>query len=74
MMLILLLREIKYAVAKSKPFSFAYQIRTADGKSKWVMARTVKAPKPVFTQRELALIYFILGIFIFTVFAVQPHG
>ena len=55
-------------IMQSKPF------KKLCGKSKWVMARTVKAPKPVFTQRELALIYFILGIFIFTVFAVQPHG
>jgi hypothetical protein len=57
-------REIMY----SKPFLKFF------GKSKWVMGRAAKARSPIFTQRELALIYFILGIFIFTVFAVQPHG
>jgi hypothetical protein len=44
------------------------------GKSRWLMSKAEKAPGPIFTDREMALIYFILGIFIFAVFAVQSHG
>ena len=33
-----------------------------------------KAPPPKLTYREFAICYFLMGIFIFIVFEVQPHG
>jgi len=32
------------------------------------------APEPVVTDREMAIIYFIMGVFVFLVFMVQSHG
>ena len=33
-----------------------------------------KAPEPMITNRELAIIYFLMGVFVFLIFVVQPHG
>jgi len=44
------------------------------GWSKFAMARAEKAPNPRLSNKELALSYFFMGIFIFVVFEVQPHG
>ena len=33
-----------------------------------------KAPEPMVTDRELAIMYFLMGVFVFLVFMVQPHG
>ena len=44
------------------------------GWSRWLMKKAEAAPAPLLTDRELGFMYFIMGIFVFTVFAVQPHG
>ncbi len=33
-----------------------------------------KAPEPMITDREMAIIYFLMGVFVFLLFVVQPHG
>jgi len=33
-----------------------------------------KAPEPMITNREMAIIYFLMGVFVFLIFVVQPHG
>ncbi|UCF09034.1 MAG: hypothetical protein JSW28_04940, partial [Thermoplasmata archaeon] len=44
------------------------------GRFKFAMKRAEKAPTPKLSYREFALCYFLMGIFIFVVFEVQPHG
>jgi hypothetical protein len=44
------------------------------GWSKFAMSRAEKAPNPKLRNFELALCYFFMGIFVFLVFMVQPHG
>ncbi len=44
------------------------------GWSKFLMARAAKASPPRLTNKEFALCYFFMGIFVFLVFMVQPHG
>ena len=33
-----------------------------------------KAPEPMITDREMAIIYFLMGVFVFLLFVIQPHG
>jgi hypothetical protein len=40
----------------------------------WVRKQYETAPPPLISEREMAIIYFLLGVMIFLVFAVQPHG
>jgi hypothetical protein len=40
----------------------------------WVRKQYATAPDPIISKREMAIIYFLLGVMIFLVFAVQPHG
>jgi len=35
---------------------------------------SANAKEPIITERELAIIYFLMGVFVFLVFVVQPHG
>ncbi len=44
------------------------------GWSSWLRRLAARAPKPRFTDREMALIYFFLGVIVFLLFMVQPHG
>ena len=44
------------------------------GWSKFMMGRAEKAPEPKLHVRELALCYFFMGIFVYLLFMVQPHG
>jgi hypothetical protein len=40
----------------------------------WARKQYEMAPEPMISEREMAIIFFLLGIMIFLVFAVQPHG
>lgn len=42
--------------------------------SAWARRRAGAAPPPRLSTRELAIIYFFLGILVFMMFMVQPHG
>ena len=42
--------------------------------SKWARRQYEKAPLAKLTDREMAIIYFLMGIFVFLVFMVQSHG
>ena len=44
------------------------------GWSKFLMERAEKAPEPKLLEKELALCYFFMGLFVYLVFMVQPHG
>lgn len=44
------------------------------GWSGFLMRKARSAPKPILQTRELALIYCLLGIMVYVVFMVQPHG
>lgn len=44
------------------------------GKFKRVRQFADDAPEPMVTDREMAIIYFIMGVFVFLVFMVQSHG
>ncbi|UCH90227.1 MAG: hypothetical protein JSV49_06215 [Thermoplasmata archaeon] len=44
------------------------------GWSNWLIQKADNAPQPVLSNREFAICYFLMGIFVFVVFAVQPHG
>jgi hypothetical protein len=44
------------------------------GWSSFLMRRAEKAPKPRLGNKELAIMYFLMGVFVFLVFMVQPHG
>lgn len=40
----------------------------------FLMERAEKAPEPKLLDKELALCYFFMGLFVYLVFMVQPHG
>ena len=40
----------------------------------WVRRQYEKAPAAKLTDREMAIIYFLMGIMVFLVFMVQSHG
>jgi hypothetical protein len=44
------------------------------GRFKRVRQLADDAPEPMVTDREMAIIYFIMGVFVFLVFMVQSHG
>jgi hypothetical protein len=44
------------------------------GRISFAMKRAAQAPAPVLSYREFTLSYFFLGILIFVIFEVQPHG
>ncbi len=44
------------------------------GRFKRVRQFADDVPEPVVTDREMAIIYFIMGVFVFLVFMVQTHG
>jgi hypothetical protein len=44
------------------------------GRFGWFKRFAAKAPEPRISDRELALIYFFMGVLIFLLFMVQPHG
>lgn len=44
------------------------------GRSPFFRRLAAKAPEPMVTDRELAIMYFLMGVFVFLVFMVQPHG
>jgi hypothetical protein len=44
------------------------------GWSKFMMERAERAPEPKLHLREMALCYFFMGLFVYLVFMVQPHG
>jgi hypothetical protein len=43
-------------------------------KREWFEGRIKKASLPLLSDREVAIIYFLLGVMIFMLFMVQPHG
>ena len=44
------------------------------GRIGWFRRFAAKAPRPLLTDREIALLFFVMGIFVWLVFMVQPHG
>ncbi|UCC93734.1 MAG: hypothetical protein JSW25_03460 [Thermoplasmata archaeon] len=44
------------------------------GRIGWFRRLAANAPEPKLTTRELAIIYFLMGVFTFLVFVVQSHG
>jgi hypothetical protein len=44
------------------------------GRIRWFRDMADKAPEPRITERELTIIYFLMGVFVFLLFVIQPHG
>jgi hypothetical protein len=44
------------------------------GRIGWFRRLAAKAPEPVLSDREMALLFFVMGIFVWLVFMVQSHG
>jgi hypothetical protein len=44
------------------------------GRIGWFRKLAANAPKPKLTNREMAIMYFLMGVFVFLVFMVQEHG
>ncbi len=58
----------RHQLVASRPHAWFF------GRIKWFRDMADKAPEARITDRELTIIYFLMGVFVFLLFVIQPHG